>query len=215
MTPAPDLLHMVRTGEMPPGGFSYVVPETGITIGKPPMTCLDDLCKAVLAHYVANRLTPPSNLAALVEDNVCRRLGPSWCESTHGVPWTKNAGLPAFSFAQVKQATHTLLSWFREGFAEVPVAQMESRATTCLSCPMHAMPDGCSACNMADIFSLVVTGHRLPTDTSLKACRVCGCSLRVKTKLPLATILKHTPALQLAAFPQNCWIVRERAEAPP
>lgn len=214
-----DLLHLTRLGEMPPGGFVYMVPETKVTIpvGRGPFTCLDDLQKAVNDHYLANRLLPPPNLRALVEDSVCRRLGPHWCETSHGVAWTKNAGMPMFSVAALKQFTHTIMSWARDGDPPVPLEQVEQRANVCLSCPMHGYPTDCGSCATAEIVATVgsfLVGTRIPADTHLKACKVCACMLRVKVRAPLAAIRRHMPKAQLEALPPACWINVESTEAP-
>lgn len=210
-----DYLHLVRQGETPPGGMSYHVPETGITIptGRPPFTCLSDLLNDVRAHYKANRVEAPPDLAARVEDYNCRRLGPDWCRTAQGVEWTKNAAIPSFGLAQLRQASLTIMSWFRDDHPSVPPEQIEKRAETCLACPMHGYPSDCGGCAAAEIAASVgnfIVGSRVPQDEKLKACRVCSCLLRLKVRVPLPSILKHSPSAQLAALPQNCWILREQ-----
>lgn len=221
MTPLPtgntvDMLHLTRQGETPPSGFSYVVPETGMTVptGRPAFTCLSDLLNDVRAHYAANRIAAPPDIAARVEDWCCRRLGPDWCVTTKGVEWTRNASIPSFGLAQLKQASLTLFSWLRDDLPPVPVEQIEKRAETCLACPMHGYPSDCGGCAATEIAASVgnfIVGSRVPQDEKLKACRVCSCLLRLKVRVPLPSILKHSPEAQLAALPPNCWIVRKDA----
>lgn len=68
--------------QVPPGGFSYVVPETGQKIqpdGRRYSRSFKGLLTAVIDHYLVNKLEVPDELTQIVMDDVCDRAGPGFC----------------------------------------------------------------------------------------------------------------------------------------
>lgn len=68
--------------QVPPGGFSYVVPETGLKIapdGRKYSRTFKGLLTAVIDHYLVNKMEVPDGLTQIVMDDVCARAPQGFC----------------------------------------------------------------------------------------------------------------------------------------
>ena len=195
----------------PPGGWKYRVPETGQEFTEP---SLDALIQKLLAHYKANGYAPPADLPHLIEDYICNKQ-PDYCTGNDPIKPKFIAGL-AHTFHTVVQGTRTLLTWAGHGFARVDISLSEARAEVCSTCPNNQEPEGCTVCNINGLRELTdkISGkHATRFDDALKACKVCSCQLKAKTRIPHAILWQHTDKEQKAAFPARCWMITEAEKA--
>lgn len=193
--------------------WKYLVPETNTwipvaaSIGSSTIAAFDDLVDMVRDHYKANGMAIPDGLVSKIEDQCCKTMGdPRFCIDQYGKRIGKTFGI--FNISTVMQGTSTLIDFLAHGRQRTSAEEQNSRASICLSCPMHGDPDGCSACNSQSIKEMVnkiVGGERMVFSSQLKSCRVCGCVLEAAVRVPLEILQRNTSDEQMAQYPDNCW----------
>lgn len=197
----------------PPGGWSYIVPETKVSFsGRASMT---QLLGDLKAHYAASGYEAPKNLEDLVEQFLCERLEGYCVDETGRQPISVSEQI-AHSFHTVLQGTATLVSWVAGGGERVSQEQADARASVCSTCPHNQDPAGCTGCNIGALRSLVnkVVGPRkTKDDAALKACNICSCGLQAKVWLPHATIWPHMSERQRSRLPERCWLITEKPKS--
>jgi hypothetical protein len=209
--------HLPNFTNAPPGMWKYRVPETGQEFTNLPS--LESVIDAVWQHYRANGYSVPSReeLTNRIEEYVCQRV-PAYCgdpeaiakeETERGVP--KDLRL---TFHTVVNGIKTLGKWIGSGRQFVEQAQADKRAATCIECPQHGAPIGCTNCNMSTIhqaIELLVGKKRTASHDKLDSCLVCLCGLKVKCWVPLKTITDNMPKVTYEQLPETCWIKKEAA----
>lgn len=200
--------------ENPPGCFSWVVPETGHRIPFAGNTSIDNVVKQAVAYYRANGYAVPSCLRDRIEDECCKRQPAGYCLDDHRLPSAPLRFTTALE--AVVAGTRTVATWLTRG--KVSDAVAASRAAVCKTCPKHAEIENASTCKTCGFASrLHQFGHfvsqvlqsKTDFDEGLKACSVCHCNLSLKVRCQLSAIREYTPAETMAAFPPECWIVKE------
>lgn len=198
-----------NTGVTVPGGFRFFFEETKSwvpAVGS--MPSYTDFIHACKEHAKANSLPIGLNWEAKIQDQLCVGLDGEWCNN-EGIPLPPAGGW-RFDIQGVIQGTRTLAQWLLKGKGrKVEVVEAERRALICASCPMNQDPAGCSSCTMGalkEAANLIVGGTTTVYDSSLKSCRVCGCSLRAKIHLPLDILRDNLTDAQMTALPQACWL---------
>lgn len=201
----------------PPGMWRYRVPETGRWIKE--FYAYNDLEAEIVKHYKANSLTAPADLRQRIVEQMCEQLPPGWCKDGSGLIGFVRGLL--HEFQRVLQGTSTLVDWWIKGGKQrVSDAEVIRRTEICGKCIFNQPPVGCTACNIAALNKVVESAmgiDRLPSDSQLESCQVCGCTLRPKTRMPLDILLRHITEKQLAQFPPahdnwpGCWL----RETPP
>jgi len=194
---------------MPPGGCKFYVAHTGQWVpSRGTLTSLLDLMRAVKRYYEAHNMPIPENLQEHVEEQICTSLPPGWCEDEHHAQ-NKWWSFP-FTFQQVTTFTSTMVSWWRTNRLEpVETQEIKARADVCSRCEFNQDPDGCSSCNkpvLRQFTEDLLVGTRGPWDNALKSCKICGCLLSVKVRVPKGILLKHMPTEQLEKLPAHCWL---------
>lgn len=107
------------------------------------------------------------------------------------------------------RAIRTLASWLGEGGNPVDIHIAEERARTCISCPHNT-----DAKTVERTIGKIIRdsekvrqaiGARLPDESKLRSCSICGCYLPLKIWVPF----KHLSQTQTAVMPAHCWVTRE------
>ena len=196
----------------PPGGWKYVVPETGKTIG--PFSGRKQLQDILGGHYHSSGYTMPSDILDKVEAQICGNY-PEYCgEPPKGYVERLVAGTKSLyhTFSAARRCLVILVS-NRAGSGERPSQELrESRAKTCAECPMNQEIQKCSHCNMETLNSLInkLAGTvKTQYDDQLKFCAVCHCNLRAKIATKHEAIWNHMPKSQKDRLPQACWLIQE------
>jgi len=202
----PDKLFFPNRTQAPPGGWRYLVRETGVELRG---VSEGNLIQSIQKHYRANNLVAPYDLSILIEEYICKQ-SPHYCQPKG----------PSISFwegakrtlTQVVSGTRTLSAWMVSGeFADDETATQ--RAKVCASCPLNQEPLGCASCKKIDIAQLVfsIIGKRVTAfDHVLKACEPCGCDLKVKVHVPLNIIKNKMPESVINKLPKHCWVLTEK-----
>jgi cytochrome c553 len=204
--------------ETPPGGFKFFVAETGEWFESRSFATLVDRVKA---HLRANNLSIPLNLEEIAEDQRCQHMPDGICyEADNTVIW-KTAPRPGSKlyrtdFHMILSGTQTLASWvLQDGKKKVDQSVADSRAATCATCHFNTDIEGCTTCSMGGLNRLVnsiVGAEATSSDARLKACHICGCSLRAKVWCPTETLQRHMPPDRLGCFPDWCWMRTEQKD---
>ena len=96
-----------------------------------------------------------------------------------------------------------------KGAARVDRGEIERRSAICGVCSFNQEPAGCRGCNagsLRDAIGKAVGGGTIPSDAILKACLICGCSLKAKTRIPNDIILDYMSNEQKNLLPAHCWL---------
>lgn len=191
--------------ECPPGGFRYFVPETKTWFNH---LSLDDLKRALQAHYKANQLPCPGNLGELIADQLCPDLPPDKC-----VRLNPNVALhlPAggnMTVNDVVAGTKNMLAFIAGGGEKVAPEEADRRALICSRCSWNRTPTGCRQCNspLKALATAIVRPRPTAHDAHLNSCRICKCLLKLKVWFPLATLLANMPQQQKEQLPDFCWL---------
>jgi len=175
---------------MPPGGkYFYEVPETKAYFDG---FVMDALLETIREHYAANRLDAPAELAALVEDFVCRHVPEGFCFGESDQPRAHVA-----TYWQIKNRTKKATE-----AGLVPGRVAERRAGVCVGCPLnsHAICPTCTG--IRDWARQLVEYRSTFEDLKLGTCEA--------TALYLPAVV-HAAEAGVASFvaiekPANCWI---------
>lgn len=190
---------MMDRSLVPPGGFRYRQPESGVTLRASSFLNLVDV---VRGHRVANHYPITPTFEAEVEHGVCSEVPQSCAE----VPATKSAKM--LTLSDVLRLTALLGESLLRGQPTVEPAEAERRASVCVGCRDNQNPEGCAPCKAKQIGELIsgmVGASVTSRDTELKACRHCGCFNRAQVWLPLDLLHRHADAQTLSNLPPHCW----------
>lgn len=186
-------LRLISPDTTPPGGFRFELNGKRFHAWTVPA-----ITAQVLAFCRANDLPAPATPEADIVHFTCKELQGQGCEG---------AGIQA-SFATIKTIMAgfaALAGWVAAGRPLDPGAA--TRAAVCVHCALNVDATDCAPCTVPMVTRTLdgLRGSaRTPHDAALRACRVCGCHLRVKVHVPLAH-LRGDPA----AYPDWCWLRRE------
>lgn len=193
------MLQFIRRDTVPPGGWRYVVPETKATIRA---ANEEDLKREVKKHLIANNMTVPVDIGALVEDQLCQVVGPEWC-TWGSQKYTIDSQMRA---QDVVNGTKVLFSWKLEGSPLVDPNEAERRAAICAACMMNVTVSGCLGCaGLQGIVAKMTGGRKTSHDKLLQSCAVCKCLNRAQVWLPLDTLWRGVTSDINESFPDHCW----------
>jgi len=118
------------------------------------------------------------------------------------------------TYAQVKTATATLVEWWLSGAERVEDTEIVRRSLKCVSggpggqtCQYNRPPDDCDCSGKFSVTGLlekIVGGKWSKWDGCLYSCKLCGCDLKAKVRLPLAVLKKHEK--EGIQYPEYCWL---------
>lgn len=180
---------------MPPGGWHYTVPETGVRLRDNYATTLH---RKVNKHLAANG--HPAIEQAAFEDALCRENG-------HGLPWCSGgpkAVKPPTTMQSIKRflKTMTVLAKRREF---VDADEHARRMAICEACPMVTVNGlGCHNCisDLRDAEAAV--GKKLPKGNVL-TCSACSCVCFLKASISNG-VLDEAEASDPPAYEEgHCW----------
>ncbi len=223
---------------MIPGGFKFIQPETNFTTR--PFASFQSIVNAVCIHRRGNKAlldkglaTEPSAVADEVEAfqvRLCEANGwTNYISVTGG-----GAGVPFLQSqnpSDQKQLAHaagvarklwsgikTLNDWLDSGESPVPQAQAESRAKTCVACPLNGVGDLTSwftkpAAGAIHRQQERMYGRNISTslDGQLGVCSACLCPMKLKVQTPWKFIKPHLTPEVLAELGKgrDCWQLAE------
>lgn len=212
-------MRLHNENEVPPGCFFYVVPETGMRVPGSGTTSLNGCYRLVCENLRGNGYSIPGGLREKIEEFCCQQTVPGRCQEDRRMQPEVGVSGGSFSMAlsRIMQGTKSIASWWTEGVEDE--ATCIRRANVCKSCPENQPIDkatcrGCQAAALNRFIQFVdgvMKGRRVEDwENGLEACRICGCSLRMKIRTKLDPIRRYMSKEQLGALPPSCWINTER-----
>lgn len=181
-----------------PGGWVYTQPDTGWT--KKAIT-FNSLVQAVARHRANMALPIPGDLAAEIEETICKKLSPenqvAHCEDGTTHPKSVHWSL-------VERFLKTAVAYMLGPDSLVPQEEAERRASICAKCPLNVGLHGCAVCR-ATLNSLreKLLDRHTEQDSLLGACGICGCDNRVQVHVPIPALTAGSGDL---VYPESwCW----------
>lgn len=193
----------------PPGGFRYLVPETGKMVEGGYISWGEFLVR-IQGYYVSNMIPCPPTLPTLIETYLCSKY-PQVCDEVPASQQT-HVGV-GIMFEAARVGTATLFDWWKNsGRKKVDASLANSRAAVCVGCPMNQTVScsGCMLSALQKVSELIVGRSKTSHDNELKTCAVCLCGLRAKVWMEHDVIYRHLTERQKAALPHFCWLNTER-----
>lgn len=188
--------------EVPAGGWTFTVPQTGVTIGPAPSAAV--MRGFVATHLRANEVALPVDWEQWFEDELCRqnKRGAPWC----GPCTDKGTGTgPSLSMGVVARGIKTLWNLWKRGFPLVPQEVADARSATCAACPQNERLNGCWGCYAALGHIAKMLGKRRAAGVEkLHQCRACGCQLELKVWVP-DRVMDIAERGANVKYPPNCW----------
>ena len=189
-------LKNVRTD--PPGGWTYTVPETTLTITAGNFWKLMTLVKE---HYSVNDLKVPDDLEEQVNDYICRRIPGNFCTGEGPI-----APVPDRKTFDKGTQAHLRKIYSIPGNKASREDTIE-RIPVCTSCVYNNNRLGCFKCTDAyNKCAAVFPGIARKNDRVLVACdifSIYGLALCGSSEVLIKTQFGKFP---LSDIPDNCWI---------
>lgn len=196
------MLALKQKDTTPPKGWDFQVPDGPLIAAN----TFSDLVLEVFKYNVEHGIAT-DNLAAIVEDEICRRKAVR-CAPPRPVA---NGGARSIGVADVWRFLVTMKEWVKNG-GFVDQSEADRRAEICAGCSRNADVTDGSCWGCTNIFGLIeqVIGQRTTrVDHALKNCLVCGCLNRVSCWVPIDVLNKASGPLD---FPRDtdgqgtpCW----------
>lgn len=118
---------------------------------------------------------------------------------------------------RIDEARKIRRDWLGEGGVPVPLAQAQTRAEICKTCPHNYR--GAWLWNMATSIAIAHQMSELDKldrhvtgEADLCVCEVCGCQLKLKVHVPFHHIYRHTNDETFSKYPDFCWQQQELKE---
>ena len=194
------MLRFLHREIVPPGGYPYIVKETGLRIHS---NNLMETVALVRKHRDSRGLGNPPNLAADIEDWICRQPGVECVDDKTGKA-SSHAG-HKFSAAKTVNFTLTLVRRAR-ALMIPPVDNIEAnrRASICVACTNNVPIVGCMNCTgISSMIEGMTRGRSTQYDKKLHICSLNGELNAVHVFLGERVLAESMKAT--ASYPESCW----------
>lgn len=128
----------------------------------------------------------------------------------------KQLSAAAATVKKVWQGVKTLNDWIESGEPAVPTELSQSRANTCVACPMNGkggleewFTKPAAAAIKLQLGKLEDRKLSTTVDDKLNVCTACLCPLRLKVHTPLTFITPNMGEETRRALDPGCWILAE------
>ena len=186
-------------GPCPPDGFRWKDPLDG---WESHAWDYGTWVEQAVRHYHVNKREVPPDLGEQMQEQLCLRLPPGWCNYDN--PNRERAAV-SLEWNDVLAALQVFKEWIKAGCSFVTQSEAERRALICSRCYMNTFIGGCSACQK---MVAEVTGKRATKyDFALNSCGVCKCVLKAKVHFPQNILDKEALGKQ-EVYPEHCWLKR-------
>jgi hypothetical protein len=188
--------------DVPPGGWRYVQPETGVHFSS---DTFDGLVEKIRPHRVYKGLGT-ENLELEVQRQLCAGLTEQECrpepdEDYHPVRDLTARLTTQMALGLTKAITSSLLEVASGNAVLVSREEAQARASVCRGCPFNKPASLCSCSAVYRAIEAAIPRDRIVDGVSV--CMACGCSLQAKINLPLS-VVRASNASEVS-FPAWCW----------
>lgn len=190
-------LHLKKKTTDPPGGWFYVCEYDAFRLKA---GTFDKLLEKVKQHYDINNKEHPEDLAAVVEDQICRRIPASLVKEDiyDRIPTERT----------ITTVTKAVADKARREREKVDADIFESRMQICKACPSHNWRHGCYECSMAYKYTPFPLGGFADSAKSVRACDItyslCSVMCMLSKDSLVALFSSRTDAIE--NLDENCWL---------
>lgn len=179
----------------PPPGWVYYIPETKVKIEADDY---EELIEMIYWNYHINKIEPPHNLDALVQNDICKQSPTGICDKPN-----KFVILPI----DIMRGTTAFAIMMKQGKgAFVDQEEAERRASICAECPLNVRNPGCYSCKgFKFLIEKVKKGRNTSKDDKLNVCAVCKCFTKALVHVDLGIIKATTRVSHASRYPNHCW----------
>jgi hypothetical protein len=209
------LLQLKLRNVTPRNGYVYTDPDTGLELRGP---MLQDLVNLVVRHRGVNNLPIAPNIAALVEDAVCRANPPSFSRpaptpvrgpAASSASVDALAALPEASTpVTTSDCVRRTLVLLRRSPRRLSAEDAGPRHLVCRACAANVAEPTCYECFVESVFVPQVGRHKAPWNKFLGMCAID----RTFTKAVIR--MKDTDAFAGINYPEPCWKITRTIEEP-
>lgn len=193
---------------VPPGGFGYMQPETGVTRDG---QSFSGTVALVQEHRVSNNLDRQDvdDVIADVELQICQRAPGDYCYGNLSV--VQQGVTRERILGGVKAIAAWLGAALHHETVFVDQAEADRRAGICARCFLNKDGQGCTGCSFGDslreAIGLTIGERSTARDPALQTCRVCGCLNRVQIwfKIEIMDGLMDAETKARFASIPHCW----------
>jgi hypothetical protein len=166
----------------------------------------DELCVRLGNFLGIGKAVPPKVLLRAIDDPpfadnliVCRNT-PGFLQSLFDDPKTSQYDGDAGKKQEngksntelITKAATAFLKWGKAGFSTVDEATLERRENACLACPNLSEPKN----KLQKLVAVKLDKERVGRKTGDKTCKICGCNVSRKMKLPGESCPDSHPAIE-------------------
>lgn len=188
--------------DVPPGGWRYVQPETGVSFSS---DTFEGLVSQIVPHRKYKGL-PVESVELDVQRQLCLGLSEEHCkpepDEVHRPVTDLTARLSTGMAVSLGKAVVAALAEVATG--KIPLApkdESQARAAVCRGCPFNKPASLCSCSAVYKAIEAAVPKDR--REPGISVCAACGCSLIAKVVLPLKVVKAgNSPEV---VFPPYCW----------
>jgi hypothetical protein len=204
------MLMLARPNVTPPGGFHYRDPDLDVEFEG---QNVEHLAAQVARARQINRLPEVPDLAAVVEDVLCRNLpasltrkvvpagraGAAGTGSSSLTPPSPQSQSAAVSESEAIQHTLKLL---RRAPRLISWNMAVPRASLCRSCPFNTMEPCCYGCKVESVFAVHVGSVRYRAGSDMSYAGVCAVD---KTFCKAVMRVNDPKVFGAGGYPVHCW----------
>jgi hypothetical protein len=196
-------LYLIRPTPRLPGRLQrYEDPETKIVVTG---YNVDEIAANLIrARIQGGHYTNAEEAKQRVIDFVCEGA-PERCARRTA---TKDTGVKTkkFTVEDVRGFLHGFKKDIQQGL--VDLTEANRRAGVCTSCPSNTEVAGCNGCNgITNLLYAVIGRKKTRSDSRLKNCGVCGCSLKAKVWCSEEGLRAADQIQQNKdGYPDHCWV---------
>ncbi len=188
--------------DVPPGGWRYVQPETGVRFAA---DTFEALVEQIRPHREYKGI-PADELGLEVQRQLCTGLTVAECKPEPGEDYRPVRDLTArLSTGLALSLTRTVAAALGEVAAgRFPLVSREEarrRGAVCRGCPFNKPASLCACSAVYRAIEAAIPADR--REDGVSVCMACGCSLHAKVNLPLDVVRSgNAPDV---VFPSWCW----------
>ena len=210
-----NLLSLIPKSEIPPGGFQFTVPETGISFAE---FNKNDLFRKVEQHYLGNDLQLPEDWKERIEHRICESLPTGWCVDKAGEE-ARGSGCTVTTdmiLKGVRSLAQLVFEAFKGNDIFVKQPEAEARAEICSKCTMNRDTSTCTTCaamkEIIEKVALIKCSRKTKADRNLKNCCKCGCRNEAIVHIKKDILLAGQDGGDMLVYPEWCWKVNDTTE---
>lgn len=201
------MLKFKENGQVPPGFFTFIVPETGYKISE---FSKEEMFRKIKLHYDTNGIPLPENYKEIIEDRICKRLDGEWCSEGAKEYTGKGCKIGlAELFKGAVSIAQLIIAKFKDKEIFVKQEIAEERALICSRCPLNISTGACLSCGSMLKITQATEGikgeKKTEVDHLIDNCCICKCRLSLIVHLTNEINNAGQTEESMLQYPIWCW----------